>query len=104
MKLYLILLNIVSNAIKYYDPGKERSFVRMHVRRGSEQAIIEIEDNGIGIPQELQQRVFDMFYRATESSEGSGLGLFIVKETIEKLGGTIELSSVPGAGTTFRLV
>ena len=104
MKLYLILLNIVSNAIKYYDPAKERSFVRMHVRRGSEQAVIEIEDNGIGIPQELQQRVFDMFYRATETSEGSGLGLFIVKETIEKLGGTIELSSVPGAGTTFRLV
>ncbi|WP_337325306.1 sensor histidine kinase [Chryseolinea sp. T2] len=104
MKLYLILLNIVSNAIKYYDPAKERSYVRMQVRRVSEQAVIEIEDNGIGIPLELQQRVFDMFYRATESSEGSGLGLFIVKETIEKLGGTIELSSVPGLGTTFRLV
>lgn len=104
MKLYLILLNIVSNAIKYYDPAKEKSYVRMQVRSGSEQAVIEIEDNGIGIPMELQQRVFDMFYRATESSEGSGLGLFIVKETVERLGGTIELSSTPGSGTTFRLV
>lgn len=104
MKLYLILLNIVSNAIKYYDSGKDRSFVRMKVRTGSEQAVIEIEDNGIGIPVELQQRVFDMFYRATENAEGSGLGLFIVKETIERLGGTIELTSTPGSGTTFRLV
>ena len=103
-KLYLILLNIISNAIKYFDPAKDRSFVRMQVRRGSEQAVIEIEDNGIGIPLELQQRVFDMFYRATETSEGSGLGLFIVKETVERLGGSIELTSKPGSGTTFRLV
>lgn len=103
-KLYLILLNLISNAIKYFDPAKDRSFVRMKVRRGSEQAVIEIEDNGIGIPHELQQRVFDMFYRATETSEGSGLGLFIVRETVERLGGSIELSSDPGAGTTFRLV
>lgn len=103
-KLYLILLNIISNAIKYFDPAKDRSFVRMQVRRGSEQAVIEIEDNGIGIPQDLQQRVFDMFYRATETSEGSGLGLFIVKETVERLGGSIELTSNPGSGTTFRLV
>lgn len=104
MKLYLILLNIVSNAIKYYDPAKERSYVRMTVRRGSEQAVIEIEDNGIGISPELQPRVFDMFYRATENAEGSGLGLFIVKETVERLGGTIELISSQGSGTTFRLV
>jgi signal transduction histidine kinase len=103
-KLYLILLNIISNAIKYFDPAKERSFVRMQVRRGSEQAVIEIEDNGIGIPLDLQQRVFDMFYRATETSEGSGLGLFIVKETVERLGGSIELTSKPGSGTAFRLV
>ena len=76
----------------------------MEVHRNVEQAIIVIEDNGIGIPVDLQQRVFDMFYRATESSEGSGLGLFIVKETVERLGGAIELASVPGEGTTFRLV
>ncbi|HTF21444.1 MAG TPA: ATP-binding protein [Chryseolinea sp.] len=103
-KLYLILLNLISNAIKYFDPAKDRSYVRMQVRRGSEQAVIEIEDNGIGIAQDLQQRVFDMFYRATEASEGSGLGLFIVKETVERLGGSIELSSSPGSGTIFRLV
>lgn len=104
MKLHLILLNLLSNAIKYFDPAKHKSYIRMTVRRGSEQAVIEVEDNGIGIPIDLQQRVFDMFYRATESSEGSGLGLFIVKETVERLGGSIELSSVQGSGTTFRLV
>lgn len=104
MKLYLILLNVVSNAVKYYDPAKLKSFIRMEVQRNDDQAIIEIEDNGIGIPMALQPRIFDMFYRATEHSEGSGLGLFIVKETVERLGGTIELSSTPGKGTTFRLV
>lgn len=103
MKLYLILLNLVSNAIKYYDPDKEQSFVRMQVYRTNDQALIEIEDNGMGIATDLQERVFDMFYRATESSEGSGLGLFIVKETIERLGGSIELTSTPGIGTTFHL-
>lgn len=104
MKLHLILLNLVSNAIKYYDPEKKQSFVRMQVHRKPDQAVIEIEDNGMGIPTDLQQRVFDMFYRATESSEGSGLGLFIVKETIERLGGSIGLTSAPGIGTTFHLM
>ncbi|MEJ7644619.1 MAG: ATP-binding protein [Chryseolinea sp.] len=103
MRLSLIVLNILSNAIKYYDPSKKQSFIKIEVFPSEEQAVIVIDDNGIGISTELQNRVFDMFYRATEKSDGSGLGLYIVKETLDRLGGSITLLSTPGAGTKFRI-
>ena len=64
---------------------------------------IKIEDNGIGIPEKEKAKVFNMFYRANEQSKGSGLGLYIVKETVEKLEGTITLKSEEGQGTTFEI-
>jgi len=103
MRLSLIVLNILSNAIKYYDPSKKQSFIKVEVFPTEEEAVIVIDDNGIGISDELQNRVFEMFYRATEKSDGSGLGLYIVKETVDRLGGAITLLSTPGAGTTFRI-
>jgi len=66
-------------------------------------ATIIFEDNGIGINQDLQEKVFNMFFRATEKSEGAGLGLYIVKEAIDKLGGTIEMKSTFGQGTQFTM-
>ena len=60
-----------------------------------------MEDNGIGIIPSHHNRVFDMFYRASENSKGSGLGLYIAKEAMEKLGGAIALQSEPGKGTQF---
>jgi signal transduction histidine kinase len=64
---------------------------------------VEIKDNGKGIPAESIDRIFDMFYRASEDSNGSGLGLYIVKETVEKLKGDIKLKSVFGEGTTINI-
>jgi signal transduction histidine kinase len=64
---------------------------------------ITVEDNGRGIPAESMDKIFDMFYRATEDSKGSGLGLYIVKETVQKMGGKIHVKSALGAGTTFVL-
>jgi signal transduction histidine kinase len=61
------------------------------------------QDNGIGISKENLNRIFEMFYRATSLSTGSGLGLYIVKETTDKLGGKIEVNSSPGEGSTFNL-
>ncbi|MDL5047623.1 HAMP domain-containing sensor histidine kinase [Oscillatoria amoena NRMC-F 0135] len=58
-------------------------------------------DNGIGISEDNLGRIFDMFYRATEQSDGSGIGLYIVKNAVEKLDGTINVQSKPGEGTTF---
>jgi signal transduction histidine kinase len=60
-----------------------------------------IEDNGIGIPEEYQKKVFEMFFKVNESSNGTGLGLYIVKTTVEKLNGTVRIESVPGIGSKF---
>jgi signal transduction histidine kinase len=92
-RINVILNNLISNAIKYKDVSKEESFVTVFVECDSENAIVTIEDNGIGIAEDKQGRVFEMFYRATKLSTGSGLGMYIVKETLEKLEGTITLKS-----------
>jgi signal transduction histidine kinase len=63
--------------------------------------VIEVEDNGQGIPHEHQPRIFEMFYRATHNATGSGLGLYILKRSIDRLEGTIEIKSEVGVGTTF---
>jgi signal transduction histidine kinase len=61
-------------------------------------------DNGIGIRKEHLKKVFDMFYRATEKSQGSGLGMYIVKQAIDKLKGSVEIKSTFGKGTTIKIV
>lgn len=100
-RLSVVINNLVSNAIKYRDPHKEKSHIE--ITATVNQALLEFSfrDNGIGISEEYQPRIFDMFFRATEKSEGAGLGLYIVKETIDKLGGTIEVQSTKGEGTAF---
>jgi len=102
-RLTVILNNLISNAIKYQDKTRDNSFLKIngHVR----QSVFELtfEDNGIGIDQSVVPRIFDMFFRATEYSEGSGLGLYIVKEAVEKLHGTISVNTAPGVGTKFTI-
>jgi signal transduction histidine kinase len=68
-----------------------------------DQAIAVVSDNGKGIHPDHVKSIFEMFYRATEDSQGSGLGLYIVKETIEKLQGSIQVQSIPRKGTTFTI-
>ncbi len=104
MRLEMILSNLISNAIQYRDVRKESSFIKFSFQPGTDGIVIFIDDNGIGINPSHQPNVFNMFYRATENSKGSGLGLYIVKEAVEKMGGTIALNSVEGAGTRFTLV
>jgi PAS domain S-box-containing protein len=98
-RLKVILNNVITNAIKYRDHAKENSFVKIDVQCNDKKAIVTIEDNGIGIAEKDHEKVFEMFYRATILSSGSGLGLYIVKETLEKLGGKIKLESKLNAGT-----
>lgn len=70
----------------------------------AEQITLVLEDNGIGISSQHLPRIFEMFYRATESSKGSGLGLYIVQEAISRLQGTITVNSVEREGTRFTIV
>jgi PAS domain S-box-containing protein len=100
-RISVILNNLISNAIKYKDASKAESFITVFVECNMENVIITIEDNGIGIAEDKQEKVFEMFYRATKLSTGSGLGLYILKETLEKLEGRITLKSKLNIGTKF---
>ncbi|MFI5218682.1 MAG: ATP-binding protein [Bacteroidia bacterium] len=102
-RIRMALSNLVSNSIRYFDVNKKKPFVNIYVKANEHSARIDVEDNGIGIAKELHEKVFDMFYRVSEQSVGSGLGLYIVKETVEKLKGNISLESVPGEGTKFHI-
>jgi signal transduction histidine kinase len=77
--------------------------VEIHVEVSEASADIFIRDNGIGIDKDNQGKVFDMFYRVSNKSIGSGLGLYIVKEAVEKLNGVIQLESETGKGTEFSI-
>jgi signal transduction histidine kinase len=79
------------------------NYLKFTISTDTEKANLRIEDNGIGIEQELIPKMFDMFFRGTQLSEGSGMGLYIVKQTVEKMGGTIAVESESGKGTVFNL-
>lgn len=102
-RLMIILNNLLSNGMRYSNPTVESPFVKIQIKSTDVSCNITISDNGIGIKPELQQKVFDMFYRISEKSVGSGLGLYLVKETVEKLNGTVRLDSIPGVGTSFTI-
>ena len=93
----------MGNSIKYADGSKEFPFVDIVISEDSKKYTISIIDNGIGIDFDQQGKIFDMYYRASEQSNGSGLGLYIVKETVNNLGGSIEMISQPYVGTTFNI-
>ncbi len=96
-----IFRNLVSNAIKYRNMDRHDSEINLHIVINEEEATITFSDNGIGIEPANQEKIFNMFYRASEQSDGSGLGLYIVKNAIDKLSGTISVASKLGEGTTF---
>ncbi len=99
-----IFRNLISNAIKYRKLAAATTSISIHIDQGSRgQCYIVFRDNGIGIDKENLEKIFEMFYRASAQSEGSGLGLYIVKNAIEKLGGTVKVESQIGTGTTFKI-
>jgi signal transduction histidine kinase len=102
-RVNIILNNLISNAIRYQNIKETNPFVNIKVSVVNDGASIMIKDNGIGIKKEFHERIFNMFYRVSKKSEGSGLGLYIVKETINKLSGTIEVESELEMGTTFNI-
>jgi signal transduction histidine kinase len=102
-RISVIFNNLISNAIKYYDPVKEHPTLNITIEVTKERARLEFQDNGIGIDKEYQDKIFNMFFRATQLSEGAGLGLYIVQEAVEKLKGTIVIDSELRRGTTFTI-
>lgn len=102
-RLLIVMNNMLSNAVRYRDPWKADSFVQIKIDVNESEALLEFTDNGIGIAEHYLAKIFNMFFRASSDSKGSGLGLYIVKSAVEKLNGVIEVESELGIGTTFRI-
>lgn len=101
-RLEIVMSNLLSNSIRYSDPNKDRS-IDMKVSVDEDGAEIIIRDNGIGIVENELEKIFKLFYRSSESSEGTGIGLYLVKETVEKLQGEIKVNSEHGQWTEFTV-
>jgi signal transduction histidine kinase len=101
-RIKIILNNLISNAVKF-QRFEEVDIPKVGISYRGENGMHEIRvwDNGQGIPPEFVDKIFNMFYRANVSSDGSGLGLYILKETVHKLNGEIKVKSEEGAGSEF---
>jgi PAS domain S-box-containing protein len=100
----IILSNLLDNAVKFRDPGKPQTLVRLSASREGNDIRIDVSDNGMGIPQELHERVFEMFFRGDPNSRGTGLGLYISRAAVNKLNGSLRLKSVAGQGSIFSVL
>ncbi|MCF6359821.1 MAG: ATP-binding protein [Cyclobacteriaceae bacterium] len=98
-RIRIIFNNIISNTIKYADYEKPECFLKVRIKTSSNGCNMIFEDNGIGISEENLGKIFNMFYRGTDKSDGSGLGLYIVNEVVNKLNGSIRMESKEGVGT-----
>jgi PAS domain S-box-containing protein len=98
-----IIRNLITNAIKY-SRDIEDAYVKFSFEIDNGNAVITVEDNGIGIAEGSFEKIFTMFYRDTNAAHGDGLGLYIVKQNVEKLKGTISVKSKLGSGSTFTVV
>lgn len=107
--LYSVFQNMIENAIKYKKPSsplfqnKDRSYLHIEVEAKAEETTVVFSDNGLGIAKELQPKIFDMFFRVNNNVQGSGLGLYLVKISVEKLGGTIRVDGEENKGSVFTL-
>ena len=102
-RLKIILNNLISNAIKYHDPGKDERYIEVALRSNAGSSLLSVRDNGQGVKEEHQKHLFEMFYTANLRAEGSGIGLYILKEAVDQLKGTVSLHSEEGQGTEFQI-
>lgn len=103
-RLKIILSNLISNGVKYHNFEQENPYIEVNSYQKNGKSIIEVKDNGQGIKPELVDNIFDMFFRASDKSEGSGLGLYIVKDTVAKINAELKVNSTYGKGTIFTLI
>ncbi len=103
-RLSVILNNLISNAVKYQRPDEPNPEVSLKVNVTAEMAEIVISDNGLGILEDHVNNIFKMFFRSNSTVNGLGIGLYIVKEALSRIGGEITVNSKQGEGTTFKVV
>jgi len=98
-----ILQNLIENSIKYIREDAKKPYVLVKVYTEDHFLYIKVKDNGQGIPEEHHEKIYEMFFRANERADGSGLGLYILKRAVERLQGMVMLKSKLGKGTTFTV-
>ena len=103
LRFNTIMKNLISNAIKHHKKNVSGRYIKITGRSDKEKLQLTVADNGIGIAPENHQKIFDMFFRLSGKTDGSGIGLYIVKDTIEKLNGFIEVESELDNGTNFTI-
>jgi signal transduction histidine kinase len=103
LRVNILFKNLISNAVKYRNASVEKSYMKFDIASSEQSAFITVEDNGQGIEDMYMHRIFDMFFRGTQQSDGNGLGLYIVKQTLERICGTISVESRVNKGTIFRI-
>ena len=103
-RISIIMDNLISNAVKYQKATTDDPRVNVSVKVDEYKAQVEIEDNGIGIVEEHLNNIFKMFFRSSSQVNGLGIGLYIVKEALARIGGDISVSSTQGVGTIFRIM
>jgi len=101
-KLRSILYNLVSNAIKFKSPDR---ILEIFIKTESQNdyIILSVKDSGVGIAEDKQEAIFSKYYRLENTVEGSGIGLYLVKEIVQNSGGKILLQSEPGKGSEFKV-
>lgn len=102
-QMKIVLCNLIGNAIKYHNIDQPNPYVRVTFQRFEDYVEIAVEDNGQGIPEDSLPKIFEMFYRASINTEGTGLGLYIVNEALSKVKGSITVESTLGKGSTFKV-
>ena len=103
-RLTLILNNLVSNAVKYQRSTEPQPTVNLMAQVSEAKVVITIEDNGVGIIEDHLNKIFELFFRSTDFKNGLGIGLYIVKEALTRIGGDISVQSTYGKGSKFTLI
>lgn len=103
-RLRMILNNIISNAFRYAKPNVLDKTIHIRVKNNFPNIEISITDNGVGINKEYMEKIFDMFFKTDEKTKGSGLGLYITKEALAKIKGSITVWSEKGVGSIFTII
>lgn len=102
-QLKIIVGNLLSNAVKYHRLDQADPYIEVIFSKSKSKTTFSIRDNGEGIPKDNHDRIFNMFFRASTQSDGTGLGLYIVKEALAKIDGEITLLSEEGKGSLFTV-
>lgn len=105
MEILKVIFNVLlSNAFQFFDRTKKLRHVNIAITKAGPFIKITVKDNGVGIPDHVLPKIFDMFYRGNEMSNGSGLGLYILKQYVNKMKGTVKATSELAKGTTFEIM